>query len=99
MGDDAQHLLAAMKDCQLILAAFVGIPPEPDDAGTFSEFDPEKRELVLTDRSKVPEIAWRTAIQALDLLSIGVGCAGVTPAVESIDEAALQAYLARKGAL
>jgi hypothetical protein len=95
MGDarDAEHLLAAMRDCQIILATFVGIPTGlTDESGTISEFDPEKREMVTTDRSRVPEIAWCCAIQALDLLSIGVGLSEGES--DLIDEA--QAFLARK---
>lgn len=96
-NEDAERLLTAMKDCQMILASFVGVPQDlTDESGTMSEFDPEKRAMVTTDRSRVPEVAWRCAIQALDLLCIGIGFSEGETTAETIDEA-LQAFLAQKG--
>lgn len=83
---DADHLLTAMKDCQQILAAFIGIP-DPECEGPLHEYDASKRLLVLVNRDEVPEILWRSAVMALDLMSIGVGFSeGDAPADESFEE-------------
>lgn len=96
---DAEKLRAAMDDCQAILAAFVGVPRDLDD-GCMNEFDPAKRDYVLVDREECPEILWRAAIMALDLISVGVGFTDPdAPASSESVEAQAAAFLRARGTL
>jgi hypothetical protein len=95
---DADRLRSAVHDAAIILSAFVGTPTaiEPDELGDFTEFDPAKRSGVLVHREEVPEILWRGAIKALDLLLISYGFSDPdAPAAESF-EAEVEALLRRR---
>jgi hypothetical protein len=71
---DADLLRTATEDAAMLLRALVGDPPMMfGEDGLVTEFDPAKRAHVIVDREQVPEILWRGAIKALDVLSIALG--------------------------
>jgi hypothetical protein len=84
---DLDRLLTAAKDCQQILAAFVGVPHDPSVLSeSLHQYDPAKRDFVLVDPEQIPAVTWRATVMALDMLSVAVGFSEMEGSSGSFEE-------------